>query len=145
MTLDHVRVVVDNSDAKFKLIKPGMNATCEFVLANADNVVNVPNEAIHEDNDGKYVDVASGGKVAPATDPTAQPDPDTRIDIKKTRTPVEIGVQGNEVSEVKTGLKDGAVIVLSETEPEVPAAGGAAGGSAFGGGGRPGGGGFGRR
>ena len=144
VTLVHVRVVVDNSDAKFKLLKPGMNATCEFVLADAGEVVSVPTDAIHEDNDGKYVDVASGGTVAPAADATSQPDPDTKVDVKKIRTAVEVGVQGNEVTEIKSGLKDGAVIVLSETEPEAPAATTAAGGSPFGGG-RPGGGGFGRR
>ena len=145
VTLVHVRVEVDNSDAKFKLLKPGMNATCEFVLSDAGEVVSVPSEAIHEDDQGKYVDVASGGKVAPAADATSQPDPDTKIEIKKTRTPVEVGVVGNEATEIKSGLKDADVIVLSETEPEAPAAGAAAGGSPFGGGGRGMGGGFGRR
>ncbi len=76
VTTVHVRVVVDNSDAKFKLLKPGMNATCEFVLGNEDNVVNVPTEAVHEDTEGKFVSVASGARSRPpmrAARPTRTP------------------------------------------------------------------------
>jgi HlyD family secretion protein len=143
VTTVHVRVVVDNSDAKFKLLKPGMNATCEFVLGNAENVVNVPSEAVREDNDGKYVQIASGGKVAPAEE-GGTPDPDTKIEVKLTRVPVEVGLSGNESIEIKSGLKGDETIVLQEIEPEVAAPQqGAAGGSPFGGRGM--GGGFGRR
>lgn len=144
VTTVHVRVVVDNSDVKFKLLKPGMNATCEFVLGDKDNVVNVASEAIHEDNDGKYVNVASGGKVAPAGEGET-PDPDTKIDVKLTRVTVEPGLEGNESTEITKGLKGDETIVLAEIEPEVAAPQGAAGGSPFGGGGRGMGGGGGRR
>ncbi len=143
VTTVHVRVVVDNSDAKFKLLKPGMNATCEFVLGNEDNVVNVPTEAVHEDTEGKFVSVASGGKVAPA-DEGSTPDPDTKINVKTTRIPIEVGLTGNESIQITKGLKGDETIVLQEIEPEVAPAAGAAGGSPFGGG-RMGGGGFGRR
>jgi HlyD family secretion protein len=142
VTTVHVRVVVDNSDAKFKLIKPGMNATCEFVMGSEDGVVNIPSEALHEDTEGKYVTTASGGKVAPVEE-GGTPDPDTKINVKATRVAVEVGLTGNESVQITKGLKGDETIVLQEIEPEVAAPPGAAGGSPFGGRGM--GGGFGRR
>ena len=37
VTSVHVRVEVDNSVPTFALLKPGMNATCEFVMEKADS------------------------------------------------------------------------------------------------------------
>ena len=128
VTSVHVRVEVDNSSPTFRLLKPGMNATCEFVLDSKDGVVNVPSEAIHEDDKGKYVEVASGGK--PAKD-----DPSALIDVKRTRAAVETGLEGNDAVEITSGLKGNESIVTQTIEPTPEAApgGAAAGGSPFGG------------
>ncbi len=145
VTTVHVRVEVDNSSASFRLLKPGMNATCEFVLGEQKNVVAVPSEAVKEDDNGSYVEVATGGKPAPADPTAAAPaDPNTKIGVTKKRVPVVVGLVGNETTEITSGLKGGENIIVQTIEPEVattPAAG--AGGSPFGGGGggRPGGGG----
>jgi len=139
VTTVHVRVEVDNSSASFRLLKPGMNATCEFVLDSKDGV-------IKEDDNGSYVEVATGGKPAPADPTSAAPaDPDTKVGVSKKRVAVVVGLQGNETTQITEGLKGGENIIVQTIEPEVattPAAG--AGGSPFGGGGAGGrGGGFG--
>ena len=134
VTSVHVRVEVDNSSPTFRLLKPGMNATCQFVISQKDKVVNVPNEAVHEDDKGKYVEVAVGGKPAPA-DPEAGTsiDPNTLVDVTKKHVSVETGIEGNDATEITKGLKEGDQIITQTIEPVVAAAG--ATGSPFGGGG----------
>ncbi|MEP6754736.1 MAG: efflux RND transporter periplasmic adaptor subunit [Chthonomonadales bacterium] len=127
----HVRVEIDNTDTKFQLLKPGMNATCEFVKDKKDNVVMVPNEAMHTDDNGKaYVEIGVGGKPV-VIDPKDKnpPDAGSLVDVKVTKREVEAGLEGNENTEIKSGLKDGDTIVVSSTEPVVQQAGGAMGGS----------------
>ena len=148
VTSVHVRVEVDNSVPTFALLKPGMNATCEFVMEKTDSAVRVPNEAVREDNDGKFVEIGEGGKTAPADpkNPTAV-DPDALIDVKLKKIKVEPGVVGNDYTEIKSSdgnaVADGSKVVTQTIEP-TPTAG--AGGSPFGGGMRGmGGGGGGRR
>lgn len=133
VTSVHVRVEVDNSSPTFRLLKPGMNATCQFVISKKDNVVSVPNEAVHEDDKGKYVEVAEGGKPAPADKEagTAE-DPALLVGVTKKHVPVEIGIEGNDGTEIVSGLKAGDQIITQTIEPVTAAA---ATGSPFGGGG----------
>jgi len=155
VTTVHVRVEVDNSEPTFRLLKPGMNSTCEFILGKKENVVAVPNDAIHQDDQGSYVQTASGGKVAPADPTSGQPaDKDTLVGVTLKRVAVETGLVGNDTTEITKGLKEGDTIVVQTIEPEettaAPTQGAAAGGSPFGGGrgfggGGGGGGGGGRR
>src|SRR5262249_25818597 len=42
VTTVHVRVEVDNSVPSYRLLKPGMNATCEFIVDKKEDVVAVP-------------------------------------------------------------------------------------------------------
>jgi HlyD family secretion protein len=136
-----VRVEIDNSSPTFRLLKPAMNATCEFIISQKDDALAVPNEAIKQDDQGgSYVEVAVGGKPAPPDKETGTPaDADMLVDVKPKKQTVEVGVEGNESTEVKTGLKEGDTIVAQTIEPAPPTTGG--GGSPFaGGGGRPGGG-----
>lgn len=150
VTTVHVRVEVDNSAPTFRLLKPGMNSTCEFILGKKDNVIAVPNEAIQEDDQGSFVLIASGGKPAPA-DEGAAADPSLLVGITSKRVAVETGLAGNEATEITKGIKGGETIVLQTIEPEVatttapattsPFGGGAGGGRGFGGGGFGGGGG----
>lgn len=112
VTTIHVRVEVDNSSNFFMLLKPGMNATCEFVISEKENVVKIPNEAIREDDQGKYVETSEGGIPAPPDPKTGQPaEEGAIINITKTRVAVEIGLEGNEETEILSGLKDGDTII----------------------------------
>ena len=143
VTSVHVRVEVDNSAPTFRLLKPGMNATCQFVIAKKDNVVNVPNEAVHEDDKGKYVEVADGGTPAPADKEAGVPaDPSLLVGVKVKHVEVEVGTEGNDATEITKGLKKDDVIITQTIEPVVaapaagsPFGGGGAGGRGFGGGG----------
>jgi HlyD family secretion protein len=135
----HVRVEIDNSDAKFQLLKPGMNATCEFVKGKKENVVTVPADAVRTDDDGKYVEV-----VAPGTGKPAPPDPktgqaadaDTLVDCKIIKRYVNKDpsgqeadhLEGNDGIEIVNGVKAGETIVTQTIEPVVQQAGGALGG-----------------
>ncbi len=133
VTTSHVRVEVDNTATTFQLLKPGMNATCEFIINKKDDVVSVPNEALKSDPDGShYVEIASGGTPAPA-DKGEQPDPNLKVDVKIEKRKVEIDLEGNDSTEIKSGIKEGETVILQVIEPTV-----ASGGSPFGGGKGPG-------
>ena len=128
VTTVHVWVEVDNDAQAFKLLKPGMNATCEFIVDKQDEVVSVPNEAMHAESDNShYVEIASGGTQAPA-EKDAPPDPELFIGVKVEKRKVELGLEGNDSTEIKDGLKEGETIVIQTVEP---AAGSGGGGSPF--------------
>jgi HlyD family secretion protein len=131
VTTVHVRVEIDNSAPTFRLLKPAMDVTCEFVIGKKPNVLRVPNEAIREDDQGKYVETASGGKQAPVDPQTGPADPNILINIKKKHVAVEVGLQGNEYTEVTKGVQVGDQIITQTIEPAPPTQGG----SPFGGGG----------
>ena len=141
VTSVHVRVEIDNTTPTFRLLKPGMNATCQFVLSKKTDVVKVPSEAVREDDKGKFVEVGSGGKPAPPDPKTGvAADPDALIDIKKEHRAIEVGIEGNDSVEAVSGLKAGEMVVTQTIEPVTTAPAGSpfGGGGGFGGG-RPGG------
>ncbi len=143
VTQFNVRVEIDNSSPTFRLLKPGMNATCNFLVDSKDNVVSVPNSAVQTDDQGSYVLIAQGGTPAPADAASGLPaDPDTLVGVKTQRRPVEIGVAGDDATEITSGLKVGEKIVTQTIAPATPAA--STGASSPFGGGRGGGGGGGR-
>ncbi len=135
VTSVHVRVEIDNSDVSFRLLKPGMNATCEFVSQRKDDVVMVPNEAIRTDDQGQYVELAlSKGKPAPPDPKTGEPaGPTLLVGVKIKRQAVEAGLEGNDTTEITKGLKPGDQVIVQKIEPEPETAG-----SPFAGGGPPG-------
>lgn len=117
VTTVHVRVEVDNSVPSYRLLKPGMNATCEFIVDKKDSVVCVPNEALKSDANGDhYVEIAQGGKQAPA-DKDSEPDPNLLVGVKPVKRPVEIGLEGNDTTEIKSGLREGERILTQTIEP----------------------------
>jgi HlyD family secretion protein len=119
VTLIHVRVEVNNKTRDFHLLKPGMNATCDFVVAEKDKVVKVPNSAVRKDKGKDYVQLASGGQPAPA-DPTLGPVEGRDaplVGVQVTRQPVVTGVRGDEDTEITSGLKAGDTIVVQTIEP----------------------------
>ena len=136
-----VRVEIDNSSPTFRLLKPGMNATCDFIADKKDNVLCVPNEAVQSDDQGSYVQVITGGHPAPADPTLGMPaDPNTLVDVKLQRRNVEVGLAGDDTTEITSGLKAGDKVVTQTITP-APASGAPVGGSSpFGGGGGRGGG-----
>lgn len=134
VTTVHVRVEVDNKNPDFKLLKPAMNATCDFVIGEATDGLTVPAEAVKSEGTSKYVEVAKGGKPADPKLGAAAAGAVVAPSIEK-RT-IEVGVEGNEVVEVKSGLQEGEQVVVSkvDTTPEEATTTKAA----FGGGGPPG-------
>jgi HlyD family secretion protein len=80
-------------------LKPGLNATCEFIIERRTDVLLVPNEAVKEKEDGSsYVTVLEGEK---------------QIDKK-----VQVGLQGNSDTEIKSGLKEGEYVITAIIEPQ---------------------------
>jgi HlyD family secretion protein len=147
-----VTVELENSDQRFK---PGMNANCEFVVDELENVLTVPNEGIRGTPGNHFVQKLLNGEPSDF--------------------PVELGLSGPNATQLLGGLEEGEEVITRIIEPEkaetnnpfgnplgqrrdrqrtgAGAAGGAggrggapgAGGGAGGGGGGAGGGGGGRR
>lgn len=88
-----VTVEINNPDAR---MKPGMNATCDFITGEARDVVVVPTEAVKETKRGSIVMVMEGGKPKPKH--------------------VKLGISSTDNTEITEGLKEGDVIVLSGLE-----------------------------
>ena len=91
VTTVHVRVQIENPDPA---IKPGMNATCQFILRDVRSVLVVPSDAVKEGRGGGTT-VRVLGK-----DGTVQ----SRV--------VEVGVVGSEKTQIKSGLQAGDKVVL---------------------------------
>lgn len=90
-----VTVEIDLPDAR---LKPGMNATCDFITGRSEDVLMVPSEAVSESDNGGYtVTVMQNGK-----------------QVKKT---VEIGLVGTDNTEIKKGLKEGDLVVTAIIQP----------------------------
>ena len=100
-------------------LKPGMNATCDFIIDQKRDVLSVPSEAVKDEGDDKFtVSVMKDGKP---------------VDV-----PVKVGLIGDDNTEIISGLKEGDEVVTAIIEGQGQGAGGAGG---PGGGSRPGGGG----
>ena len=144
VTQFNVRVEIDNSSPTFRLLKPGMNATCNFLVGSKENVLTVPNSAVQTDDEGSYVLIAVGGKPAPADPASGLPaDPDTLVGVKTQRRAVETGLVGDDATQITSGLKADERVVTQTIAPvaATPAAasspfGGRGPGSGGGGGGR---------
>ncbi|MFC5832185.1 efflux RND transporter periplasmic adaptor subunit [Nonomuraea insulae] len=108
-------------------VRLGQTATVEVVVGQADNVVTVPSTAVSTSGGQTTVTVLRNGSQA--------------------RTPVEVGVQGTALTEIKSGVSEGDQIVPPSTTAGTTGNGGVqrqfGGGGGFpgGGGGVPGGGG----
>lgn len=96
-----------------KRLKPVMNATCDFITEKKPDVLMVPNEAVKENNNGYTVTVMEGDK-------------------QVTRK-VEIGVMGNDATEITSGLKEGETVVTNIIVPTTTTGTGTSGGGGRGG------------
>jgi len=111
VTIIPVTVEITNPDAR---LKPGMNATCDFIIDRKENALMVPSEAV-KDEDGKYsVTVLKDGK--------------------QTERPVEVGIAGDTSTEILSGLKEGERVVTAVIESQSSATQGGPGGGRSGGG-----------
>lgn len=133
VTLIPVTVELDKGDdPRVSLVRPGMNATCDFVVDEAKNVLLVPNEALKEEGEGAYyVEVMENG-------------------VPK-KVEVSVGIAGTDFTEIREGLKADEEVVTKTIQPEKAEAnnpfnpfGGMGRGGRGGGGGARGGGGGGR-
>ena len=130
VTYIHVQVEVDSTLVDERL-RPGMNATCDFVVEDAEDVLMVPAEAVKENGDITEVIVIKDPK-QPLHEKSNQ----------QTRE-VKVGVRGDENVEIIEGLKEGDTVATQIIEPITASApsGGMSGGaprgptSGFGGGG----------
>ncbi len=77
-------------------LRPGMNATCEFIQLDKKGVLLVPQQAVGHDDQGDFVRVQS-------SDP-----------LKPVRKNVKVGAQGNDMVEILDGLKEGDQVVVAE-------------------------------
>jgi len=84
-----VTVRVDKADPR---LKPGMTATCEFIIGRAEDVLVLPNLAIQQDHGEYFVLVQQGEETAP--------------------TSVEIGLVGDNFTEIRSGIDEGTAVVL---------------------------------
>jgi HlyD family secretion protein len=84
-----VTVRVGGEDAR---LKPGMTATCEFLIGRAENVLCLPNLAVQGRGDEHTVLISQGGEPVP--------------------TPVEVGLVGDSLTEIRAGLSEGDEVVL---------------------------------
>lgn len=80
------------------VLRPGMNATCEFIQLTKTDVLIVPQQAVKRDGGKATVKVKSSDPKAPAT----------RV--------VKVGATGNEGVEILDGLKEGEEVVIAEID-----------------------------
>jgi len=80
------------------VLRPGMNATCEFVQFSKKQVLIVPQQAINRDGDKVTVRVKTSDDKNP-----------------EVRT-IKVGASGNEGVEVLEGLKEGEQVVVAEID-----------------------------
>jgi len=90
-----VPVTVDVTGTDTRL-KPGMDATCDIITASKDDVLLVPNEAVKENGNGNTVTVLENGQ---------------QVSRK-----VEVGLAGNDTTEIVSGLNEGEKVVTSVIE-----------------------------
>ena len=151
-----VTVAVDKAS---ELLRAGMNANINIVVAEAKNVLTVPSEAIKTNEDKKSVLIpmtasASGaGQGDPAARPSSTDKNTTKTGSARTSSNaqsvvVEIGLDDGTNVEIKSGIKDGQAVITGTTTATTVkatsgfslgggnrASGGNAGGSAGGAGG----------
>lgn len=118
VTYVHVEVEIDMPDPR---LKPGMSANCDFVVERKKDVIGVPPEALREGEDGSTVSLLVDKEPRLLT-PSVKVVPmkvGKRL-VTKWMVPrkVEAGLEGNEAVEIKSGLKEGEVIVTSYVEPQ---------------------------
>ncbi len=94
-----VTVEIDNPDP---LLKPGMTATCDFLVAEAEDTLYLPSRAVREVSGQYMVTVREGEEL---------------VEI-----PIEVGLVGDERTEILQGLKEGDEVVVPSLTQQRPSA-----------------------
>ena len=84
-----VKVRIEGADPR---VKPGMTASCDFVVMEAKNVLSLPNRAVQRERGEAGVLVQRGAE--------------------RTRIPVELGIVGDERTEIREGLNEGDEVLV---------------------------------
>ena len=84
-----VTVQIENPDAR---LKPGMTASCDFLVEKVEDTLYLASRAIREQSGEHLVTVMRNGK---------------QVDVT-----VEVGIVGNERTEILDGLREGAEVIL---------------------------------
>jgi len=88
---------VDNEDSR---LLPNINVTVNVSIANKKDVVTIAREALHEDENGRYVYVVRSGHLE--------------------RQPVEAGITNNTRVEIMNGVQPGDLIALNSMNAATP-------------------------
>lgn len=104
VTYIHVQVEIDPADVDERL-RPGMNATCEFLIEEKQNVLTVPSEAVRDVGDQTEVTVIKDTK-KPLWEESNQE-----------KRKIEVGLRGDERTEILKGLKPGETVVTQIIQP----------------------------
>jgi HlyD family secretion protein len=104
VTYIHVQVEIDPMDVDERL-RPNMNATCDFLVEEKTNAIAVPSEAVKDEEDATTVTVIKDPK-KPLWEATNQE-----------KRKVEVGVRGDAMTEITSGLKLGETVATQITEP----------------------------
>ena len=104
VTYIRAQVEIDPMDVDERL-RPNMNATCDFLVEEKTNAIAVPSEAVKDEEEATTVTVIKDPK-KPLWEETNQE-----------KRKVEIGVRGDEMTEITSGLKVGETVVTQITEP----------------------------
>jgi HlyD family secretion protein len=88
-----VTVQLDWTDTR---LKPGMNATCDFVTERKKHALLVPSEALKETDDGNTVQILRGTELV--------------------TVPVQVGIAGVDNTEIVSGVKEGELVVTAIEE-----------------------------
>lgn len=94
-----VKVEVENPGSK---LRPGMNATCDFVIMRKENVLTVPSEAVVDKAGETFV---------------YQWDPKKSGRDKRVKRTVVIGAQDDTKTEIVSGLAEGDSVLQKYTDP----------------------------
>lgn len=104
-----VKVALDENNEN---IKPSMSANIEVFTEEKDNVLVVPSSAIKTANGKKYVEVVKDANLEESA---------FRSGIILTTPPerrfIEVGISSDTLTEIKSGLAEGEIIVLSVIKP----------------------------
>jgi HlyD family secretion protein len=117
-----IKTRIELKDPK-AVLRPGLNAECEFVVAEKKNVLVIPARAVKTEQGKKIVQVMVGDETKGG---------------KPTPREIKVGMETSDAVEVLDGLKEGEKVVVATIEPGKggpggPGKGGYGGGSGMGG------------
>jgi len=105
-----VKIAFDTQDER---VKPGMSVSASIVIEAKTDVLLVPNAAIKSEGEVNYVEMPAENDTA-----LAKANPNGAV-LKNPlrRQTVEIGLTNDEFTEIKSGLKEGDVVITRTIQP----------------------------